>query len=185
MHASFYGPGVVWCYILVCVLALKGPKCLVFPHILCEAVGYMLVKVIHYMGLEHWFVYSFACLACILVLQCFEHCFLLLPYVVNRPVHLTVSLFHSVVCSVVLSVSQVSLIGRQSGSEELLCNFLQQWSGVFSCLVYTSTLFFVRASVMSCGLSISLILHLPVLCSSVCQSYVHLSGHLICPWWFE
>ena len=108
------------------VLALKGPKCLVFPHILCEAVGYMLVKVIHYMGLEHWVVYSFACLACILVLQCFEHCFLLLPDVVNKPVHLTVSLFHSVVCSVVLSVSQVSLIERQSGSEELLCNFLQQ-----------------------------------------------------------
>ena len=108
------------------VLALKGPKCLVFPHILCEAVGYMLVKVIHYMGLEHWVVYSFACLACILVLQCFEHYFLLLPDVVNKPVHLTVSLFHSVVCSVVLSVSQVSLIERQSGSEELLCNFLQQ-----------------------------------------------------------
>ena len=108
------------------VLAIKGPKCLVFPHILCEAVGYMLVKVIHYMGLEHWFVYSFACLACILVLQCFEDCFLLLPHVVNEPVHLTVSLFHSVVCSVVLSVSQVSLIERQSGSEELLCNFLQQ-----------------------------------------------------------
>ena len=95
-------------------------KCLVFPHIFCEAVGYVLVKVIHYMGLEHWVVYSFACLACILVLQCFEHCFLLLPDVVNKPVHLTVSLFHSVVCSVVLSVSQVSLIGRQSGS------FLQQ-----------------------------------------------------------
>ena len=108
------------------VLAIKGPKCLVFPHILCEAVGYMLVKVIHYMGLEHWVVYSFACLACILVLQCFEHCFLLLPDVVNKPAHLTVSLFHSVVCSVVLSVSQVSLIERQSGSEELLCNFLQQ-----------------------------------------------------------
>ena len=107
------------------VLALKGPKCLVFPHI-CKAVGYVPVKVIRYMGLEHWFVYSFACLACILVLQCFEHCFLLLPDVVNKPVHLTVSLFHSVVCSVVLSVSQVSLIERQSGSEELLCNFLQQ-----------------------------------------------------------
>ena len=80
-----------------------------------EAVCHVLIKVIHCMDLEHWFVYSFACLVCTVVWQCFELCFLLLPYMVNKPVHLTVSPSLSLVCPVVLSGSQVSLIGCQSG----------------------------------------------------------------------
>lgn len=184
MHASFYGPGVVWCYILVCVLALKGPKCLVFPHILCEAVGYMLVKVIHYMGLEHWFVYSFACLACILVLQCFEHCFLLLPYVVNKPVHLTV-------CSIVLSVQwfcqsvKSVWLGVSLAVKSFCAIFCNNDLAFF--LVWFIPRPFSLSVLLSCHVvcpSVSLILHPPVICS-LYQSYVHLSGHLICPWWFE